>query len=233
MVLDVRVLWSEADAPAAADRLLTDPERARLQELRRPADQDRFRSAHLLARMVVGRVLGVTPASVGLRQRCTACGGPHGRPVASVPGRAPAGVSVSGAGGVVLAAAAFAEVGVDHEPCGSGDLAVAEVALAARERVQLAARPATARGDALLRWWVRKEAVLKMTGHGLLVDPSRLEVSAPDEPPRLLDWDGPGERPRVQLADLDLPGAVAAVAVGTRRALRVQIEHVSLRDEAW
>ena len=54
-----------------------------------------------------------------------------------------------------------------------------------------------------------------MTGHGLLVDPSHLEVSPPDEPPRLLAWHGPGRRPRVELADLDVDGAVAAVAVGT------------------
>lgn len=227
------MLWSVADAPATADGLLTDPERARLQAIRRPADKDRFRSAHLLARVVVGRLLEVEPASVRLRQRCTRCGGPHGRPVAAVPGRGPAGVSVSGAGGVVLAAAALAEVGVDHEPRGSGDLAVAEVALTDRERVHLATLAAAARGDALLRWWVRKEAVLKMTGQGLVVDPTRVEVSAPHEPPRLVAWDGPGEAPQVRLADLDVAGAVAAVAVGTHRKLRVHLEHVSLRDEEW
>lgn len=227
------VLWSTGDAPTSADELLTDSERARLRELRTPTDQDRFRSAHLLARVVVGRFMEVEPSSIRLQQRCPRCGGPHGRPVASVAGRPPAGVSLSGAGGVVLAAAAFAEIGVDHETYGTGHLTVSEVALTEHERLQLARRPAAQQGDALLRWWVRKEAVLKMTGHGLLVDPSHLEVSSPDEPPRLLAWHGPGRRPRVELADLDVDGAVAAVAVGTRRALRVQLEHVSLSDGAW
>jgi 4'-phosphopantetheinyl transferase len=104
------------------------------------------------------------------------------------------------------------------------------VALTERERMQLFQRPTTEQRDALLRWWVRKEAVLKMTGHGLLVDPSHLEVSPPDEPPRLLAWEGPGRHPQVELADLEVDGAVAALAVGTRRPLRVHLEHVSLSD---
>lgn len=230
VVLDVLVLWSTADAPPATDELLTDSERSRLRSLRGSTAEDRFRSAHLLARLVVGRLLEVGPSSVRLRQRCPRCGEPHGRPIVDEPGRPRAGVSLSAAGGVVLAAAAFAEIGVDHEPRGAGDLTVADVALTERERMQLAQRPTTDQRDALLRWWVRKEAVLKMTGHGLLVDPSRLEVSPPDEPPRLLTWEGPGRRPQVELADLEVDGAVAALAVGTRRPLRVRLEHVSLSD---
>jgi 4'-phosphopantetheinyl transferase len=233
VVLDVLVLWSAADAPPATDELLTDPERSRLQSLRTSAAEDRFRSAHLLARVVVGRLMEVEPSSVQLRQRCPRCGGPHGRPIVGVPGRPRVGMSLSGAGGVVLAAAAFAEIGVDHEPCGAGDVTVAAVALTERERMQLAQRPTTAQPDALLRWWVRKEALLKMTGHGLLVEPSRLEISPPDEPPRLLIWNGPGPRPQVELADLDVDGAVAAVAVGTHRPLRVRLEHVSLSADLW
>jgi 4'-phosphopantetheinyl transferase len=232
-VLDVRVLWSEADAPASTDDLLDGPERARMAALRAPADRDGFRSAHLLARVAVGRLMAVAPSSVQMRQRCGRCGGPHGRPVAAVPGRARAGVSLSRAGALVVAAAAFAAIGVDHEPCGAADPAVAAVALARRERRQLNRLSPARQADGLLRWWVRKEAVLKMTGHGLLVDPSHLEISAPDEEPRLVAWAGPGPRPEVELADLALDGTVAAVAVGTTRPLRVHLERVALNDVGW
>ena len=47
-------------------------------------------------------------------------------------------------------------------------------------------------GDALLaaraRMWSRKEAILKATGHGLVVDPSQVVVSSPDAPAALLEW---------------------------------------------
>lgn len=205
-------------------------ERARLRAFRRPGDQDLFRSGHLLGRVLVGRMLEVDPSSVQLLQRCEWCGGPHGCPIVRVPGRAVPRVSLSRAGGVVLSAAAFADLGVDHEPYGAAPPGVADVALAEVERAQLAQRPATEQSAALLRWWVRKEAVLKLTGHGLLVEPSSVVISAPHQPARLLGWDGPGRRPSVQIADLDIQGAEAAVAVRTRRPLRVHIDHVSLSD---
>jgi 4'-phosphopantetheinyl transferase len=150
-----------------------------------------------------------------------------------VPGQAPAGLSLSGAAGLVLAAAAVAEIGVDHEPRGVVRPGVADVALTHRERAELARLPAAEQGDAVLRWWVRKEAVLKLTGHGLSVDPAHLEVTAPDEPPRLLAWGGPSTMPVVTLADVELAGMVAAVAVGTDRPLRLSVEEVALSDPPW
>jgi 4'-phosphopantetheinyl transferase len=107
------------------------------------------------------------------------------------------------------------------------------VALADTERAQLALLPIAERGDAVLRWWVRKEAVLKMTGHGLLIDPSLIVVSTPSEPPQLVAWHGPGRRPQVQLADLELDGAAAAVAARTRSMLRVHLARISLSQLAW
>lgn len=71
------------------------------------------------------------------------------------------------------------------------------------------------------RRWVRTEAVLKATGHGLEVDPSLVGVSAPGDPPRLLSWQGPGRRPRLRIVDLDpCDGYVGALAVRSWR-LRV------------
>ena len=217
-----------ADAPPTADRLLTDPERQRLHTLARSSDQVGFRSAHLLARIVVAGIMDVDPAAVDLLQQCSRCGGPHGPPMARVAGHAAPWVSLSRSGRVVAAAAAYAPIGVDHEPRGGGDPAVAEVALTPREQGHLVQLPTTEQPDALLRWWVRKEALLKMTGLGLDVDPSLIEVSAPHEPPSLLGWNGPGPRPCAELADLDLGGSVGAVAVQTRDSLRVHVERRSL-----
>ena len=83
--------------------------------------------------------------------------------------------------------------------------------------------------DALLRWWVRKEARAQGDRPRSRRSTRRASRSAaPGEPPRLLGWDGPGPRPCAELADLDLDGAVAAVAVQTRDSLRVQVDQCSL-----
>ena len=229
----MQVLWSVADAPSATDRLLTDPERQRLHAHVRSSDRDGFLSAHLLVRILVARVMDVDPAAVDLLQRCSRCGGPHGPPVARVAGQDAPRVSLSRSGRVVTAASAYAPIGVDHEPRGAGRVAVAEVALTPREQAHLVQLPTTDQPDALLRWWVRKEALLKMTGLGLAIDPSLIEVSAPDAPPGLVGWTAPGPRPRAELADLDLDGAVGAVAVQTEDVLRVQVERCSLRSPGW
>ena len=63
--------------------------------------------------------------------------------------------------------------------------------------------------------WVRKEAILKATGHGLAIDPSRVEVTAPEDPARLVAWraDNPPAGP-IQLTDLSAGiGYSACVAV--------------------
>ena len=63
--------------------------------------------------------------------------------------------------------------------------------------------------------WVRKESVLKATGHGLTIDPRSIRVSAPDRRPELLIW--PADEQEIgpsQMFDLDVPeGYSAAVTV--------------------
>jgi 4'-phosphopantetheinyl transferase len=66
-------------------------------------------------------------------------------------------------------------------------------------------------GGGFLRYWVRKESVLKATGEGLRVPMTDLTVSAPDEPPTLVRWTGRPELPsRVDMADLECEAAYAA-----------------------
>jgi 4'-phosphopantetheinyl transferase len=97
--------------------------------------------------------------------------------------------------------AARLAVAVADSPCGVDveDVAavarspVAAVLLAPAERDPTGTASSAAR---LARTWVRKEAVLKATGHGLAVDPARLVLGGPDAAPRLLRWDGPGPAPR-------------------------------------
>jgi 4'-phosphopantetheinyl transferase len=92
---------------------------------------------------------------------------------------------------------------------------VAAHVLAPPEREELLALPGGERAFAFVRYWSRKEAVLKATGFGLGVPPSELTVTGPKEPARVLDWVGGPERPAsLSLHDLDPgPGYAACVAL--------------------
>jgi 4'-phosphopantetheinyl transferase len=188
---------------------------------------DEHAAGHRLVRHAVGEVLGRSPVDVAVGQVCGRCGGPHGRPVVSVVGRPGPDVSVAHAGGVVVAAVADGAVGIDVEPLDQ-ELRpeLVDVVLSAAEQARWPGPGPSA--DDVLRCWVRKEAVLKSVGLGLDVDPRQVEL-ADSGPPALVRWSGPGRRPSLRLADLDLgPGLVAAVARLGRRAISVDARPAAL-----
>ena len=139
-----------------------------------------------------------------VRRLCPWCGSEgHGRPV--VAGRARPYLSVARAGPLTMVAVCeTAPVGVDLERFGAAGRT--------GEGLLHPAEPAVGGVD-LTRTWVRKEALLKATGHGLRIDPATVALTAPDQPPELLAWpDAPA--PTVRIHDVDaVPGHVAALAV--------------------
>lgn len=101
---------------------------------------------------------------------------------------------MSAAGGCHLAARADTPVGIDHER--SDATVAAEVVMHPKDR-----------GDPL-RLWVRKEAILKVTGLGLDVDPRTFWVDRRGRASSIRGYDGPP----VRVEDLRLDGYVAALA---------------------
>lgn len=129
-------------------------------------------------------------------QVCGECGGPHGRPSVVVAGRPGPAVSLAHAGGLAVVAVSGVPVGVDVE-----------------------------RAEPGVREWVRTEAVLKATGHGLTVDPSLVDLG--DD--RVRAWRGPGRSPCLRVADVALEsGHTIAVARFGRRRLRMDVRHLPL-----
>ena len=104
---------------------------------------------------------GVGSDELRIVRACRSCGSDqHGKPY--VMGARGLHVSLSRAGELaVIATSDAGPVGVDLEVA------------AAASQVDVAT-------------WVRKESVLKATGHGLLVDPDSVEVTAADHAPALL-----------------------------------------------
>jgi len=198
------------------ERLLGPEERDRLRRLRREVDRAGYATAHALLRLVAAAWTGQAPDAIVLGATCLTCGGPHGKPHLEV-GDPGVHVSLSRASGTVLVAVTrLGPVGVDAEVESAVEFEGFDaVALAPREQRAVADLPDGRRSGGRAVLWARKEAVLKATGHGLMVAPSDVEVSAPFAAPELVAWrvDASGVGP-VQLTDLALgAGLAGAVAV--------------------
>ena len=194
----------------------------------RRSDPHPFITAHALLRRLVADETGVDRRAIIFERRCATCGTDrHGKP--HVVGMRDVHVSVSyGERMAVAAVTSLGEVGVDVEDLESADFdGFNSVTLDPSEVDQLA----NLRGDALLgaraQLWSRKEAILKATGHGLVVDPSQVVVSAHDAPAELLEWKAPQHLPgSMRVSDLDLGHDEhrAAVAVLTTQPLTVRLQ---------
>lgn len=207
-----RIRWVDVrDVPTSLTHTLSDAERARVARLLRPADRARSTAAAVLLRQMVAAASGVPAGQVQVDRTCPRCGRAHGRP--RLPGLGLdasithcgdlAGVAVSSAGAV----------GLDIEPVEPDRVGrLGSRLLAPGER---AAGPAD-----LLRYWTRKEAVVKATGEGIGIGLSRIVVSPPHQAPRLLSYPG---RPNLSMRLADLrgrPGHLASAAVVTDRPVR-------------
>jgi 4'-phosphopantetheinyl transferase len=211
------------DDPALAD-LLDDTERERAERRSSPA---RFITAHALLRTVVGERLGTAPTAVRFDRACATCGShSHGKPV--VAGHPEVFVSLSYSGDMaVVALTGVGEAGVDIEEVADTDFdGFATVTLAVEELPAMDAVTAEDLPLARARVWARKEAVLKATGHGLVVDPREVVVTGPLEKAELVEWRGDQPLPSpVRILDVDLgdPDHTAAVAVLTDQPIELRL----------
>lgn len=196
------------DSPAAAARACVPAELAAAGRFRRPEDALRHLAGRALLRRALAEHAGVDARGLAFAT------GPQGRPW--LPG-CPVSFNLAHAGDQVwVALARGAEVGVDVEridalPAGDLPLGV----LATAERAGLGALAPAALRPAFMRTWVRKEAVLKALGTGLVLEPCRFVVDIPAGTG--LDWlrvPPPGDTADWAVADLDAPpGYVAALAL--------------------
>lgn len=151
---EVRKLFPRAEA------LLTTVELERARAFRGSTDLEAFVAVHALARVVVAELVGASPDTITVAQRCEQCGGPHGKPI--VVEHPEISVNWSHAQTYVAAAAGSEQVAVDVEglhPPGYDERVAAHV-LTPDELVEV--RRSTDPAHAFLHHWVRKECCVKL-----------------------------------------------------------------------
>jgi 4'-phosphopantetheinyl transferase len=183
--LEVELACADVDDHAldASAATLSEPERRRLAELRRPADRRRFVVARALLRRRLGERLGCDPRSVEIVID------DRGKP--SCPQGGPC-FNLSHAGDFVVLAWGPRPIGVDLEAQRMIDDPVKTARrFFAPPEVERVVRAAD-RTDEFLRIWTAKEAVVKAVGGGLANALAEFEIpvaSSSPQPVRVLGGD--------------------------------------------
>lgn len=166
---EIRVCWFGLESPPGdlpkLERLLSRAELEQADRFRFARDRERWVTAHVTLRRILARLVRRTPGEL------TFAIGHRGKPALPLGARAePIYFNLSRSGDLALVAVARdGEVGVDVELIRPSldVLAIARRMFAAEEYGALVALPEEERLPAFLRYWSRKEAVVKALGEGL------------------------------------------------------------------
>jgi 4'-phosphopantetheinyl transferase len=161
--------------------LLDGAEQLRADAYRVSGARRTFVASRAAQRIVAARYLDRDPASIRIRRTCEHCGDPgHGRPALVDAGTLDYSVSHSG-DWLIIAVVGAGRVGADLERCRSIENVdeLARGVLTADEAAELRALPPNRRIGWFYSIWTRKEAVVKLTGHGLGTALSGVDVRGP------------------------------------------------------
>jgi 4'-phosphopantetheinyl transferase len=207
--------------PSAADLAGLDVrETARAAAFVFPADRHRYQVAHVMLRRVLAGHLDTEPGSLVFgRDPCPTCGRPSGKPVLARP-RPALSFSLAHSGNAVAIAVASQPVGVDVERNATGCICSLATAMNPDDAAIVAGLPEPDRHEAIIRWWVRAEAVLKCAGTGIGHGMDAFAVLGPADAG---SW---AETAGCSFAPLSAPaGYQAAIAVtGPRQPVRYRWE---------
>lgn len=172
-------LW--ATPTTSADRyqaLLDHAELERAERFKVAHAKDTFIVSRAAQRLVLAHYLGRPPAEIKIARDCQYCGADHGRPY--LPGTTLDFNLSHAKGWLLLAVVAKGKVGVDIEAISdraADDLPDRIFSPAEQHQFLLVDRPH--RAAHFMTIWTRKEAAVKLTGHGLAAPFSALDVTGP------------------------------------------------------
>jgi 4'-phosphopantetheinyl transferase len=183
--LHVTVDWSEpVDSPKVVDHL-DDVEMVRWSKYQKSADRSRYATARWLLKRRIAEITGSRRVRIDFT--CPHCGRSHGAP--RLPANPDLHLSVSHSGNRVAVAVSTVPVGIDLEPMHPlENTAIETLVLSASEQSALASMSEGDRPLALLKTWVRKEALLKAAGIGLNYPMTMVTLADCGHGPEVVEW---------------------------------------------
>lgn len=155
----------EVAVSAAGLATLSEAETTRAAAFAFEADRLRYRAAHVMLRDVLAGYTGADPAKLVFgNDPCPACGKPSGRPVLT--GGGP-GFSLAHSKDIIVTAVAGQQAGVDVEQLPTRCMCSLAGEMHPSDAAAVTGLAEPARHEAIIRWWVRAEALLKCTGTGI------------------------------------------------------------------
>ncbi|CUS36986.1 putative 4'-phosphopantetheinyl transferase [Candidatus Nitrospira nitrosa] len=211
---DLRERWPES----VLYELLSEEERTRASRFAFEEDRRRYVHAHGLLRILLGRYLGRSPASIQFMIGC------HGKPCLRSENETMH-FNLSHARALVLCAfARDREVGIDVE-WRDRELSwhdVAEYTCSKREQAILSSLVGPAQVDTFYSWWTLKEAYIKAVGVGLTLPLNQIEVAGRCGAQVPTPADGDIRDPRWAMLTLPLWSEYAGALVTEGHAARIR-----------
>ncbi len=185
------IWWARLNECPPNYEILNEEEFNRINLLKFPKDIVNAAASFTFLRLVLSNYVGINPKEIGISRTCKQCGGPHGKPeLISYDKYINFNVSHTSEY-IVVGITTYSDIGIDIEEIDDDlDLNLFSSVLNKQELKYLNSVSNDKKKNNFIKYWTRKESIVKATGIGLSTDLADLFVSNCDSPPVIIEWSG-------------------------------------------
>lgn len=188
---DCHIWWAELDSIPPRYDILNEDEIIRIKSLKFLNDKKKSAASFTFLRLVLSKYIGKNPKEIPIIRSCKECGEPHGKPwILENYKNIKFNLSHSEKN-IVVGLSIKHDIGIDIEEKDTDlNSDVFSHVLSVDELRALNSLPLDEKNNNFLKYWTRKESIVKAIGIGLNVNLSELIVSNYDENPKIHKWEG-------------------------------------------
>lgn len=204
---ECHIWWAKLDTYGKNCNNLSEEELQRIRRLRFKKDQDNAVVTFTFLRDILALYTADSPKNIKINRDCKTCGEPHGKPYLTGKNQKIK-FNVSHTCKYVVIGVSLDEIGIDIENLNQHkDFDFLLNTLSDNEKKTITKANKTM---ALLKYWTRKESVVKALGIGLNIDLTRLEVSDWDKQPYIINFP---DKPQFQhqMVDFQIEDMIGSV----------------------